>query len=210
MTTPTDFVAELRLLIDTVRRCDLDAPEVDVAALARGLAEARTQLEAHTVDGVPMQAGLTGIDAFFSEARPPGPPFDVNPADIFPYSPLIGPLNPISPPFRFWSDDDVVRGAGRFGTAYNGPPGGVHGGHIAALMDELLGTTGVIYDVGGFTGNLSVRYESLTPVNADLDCVARVEHQDGRKVTITGELLHDGTVCARGEGLFIRPRPADD
>jgi acyl-coenzyme A thioesterase PaaI-like protein len=207
VSTPTSLVRELRSLIEVVRTADLDAAAIDLEDLEGRLAEVRGRLEPHVIDEVRMQAGLHSADR---AGGTPGQLPDltgVAPEEFFPYSPIIGPLNPVAPGFRFWTDGEHLRGSGRFGSAHNGPPGGAHGGLVAALMDELLGVTGVMTGNHGFTGTLSIRYESLTPIDTDLDLHAWVERVDGRKSYIVGDIRVGDTVCARGEGVFIRPRP---
>lgn len=208
MTDQERLVDELRALIEVVRTSDLAEAATagaDLAGLTAAVAAVRSQLGAHVVDDVRMQAGLRAQDR---PGTAPGELPDltgVTPEGFFPYSPVIGPLNPIAPPFRFWMEGDEVRGEGRFGAAYNGPPGGVHGGLVAALMDEVLGVTGVMTGNHGFTGTLTIRYESLTPVDTDLRVRGWVDGAEGRKAFIAGELLVGDRLCARADGIFIRP-----
>lgn len=209
MTDQDRLVDELRALIEVVRTTDLDAASdtgVDLAAVTSAIAGARSELAEHVVDDIRMQAGLRAQD------RPGAAPGElpdltgVSPEDFFPYSPVIGRLNPIAPPFRFWVEGEELHGEGSFGAAYNGPPGGVHGGLVAALMDEVLGVTGVMTGNHGFTGTLTLRYESLTPVDTELRVRGWVDGAQGRKAFIAGELLAGDRLCARADGVFIRPR----
>lgn len=55
------------------------------------------------------------------------------------HSPLVGPLNPLAPPLHLQPHEDGVSATATFGAAYEGPPGCVHGGFIAASFDEVLG-----------------------------------------------------------------------
>ncbi|MEM7285520.1 MAG: PaaI family thioesterase [Actinomycetota bacterium] len=212
MTDHQALVDELRAMTEVVRTADVDQAAdagVDVAAMVGAIRLGRTALEDHVVDDVRMQAGLRAVDR---PGATPGTLPDltgITPEDFFPYSPVIGPLNPIAPPFRFWMEGDEVHGEGRFGAAFNGPPGGVHGGLVAALMDEVLGVTGVMTGNHGFTGTLSIRYESLTPVDTDLTVRGWVEGTEGRKAFISGEVCADGHVCARAHGVFIQPKVDD-
>lgn len=208
MAGPTELVAELRTLIEVVRTADFDVAErsgVSVAQLCDQLCEVTAALEPHVVDDVRMQASLR------SSAMAGGVPGQlpdlsgVTPREFFPYSPVIGELNPIAPPFLLWRDGDEVRGTGRFGSAFNGPPGGAHGGHVAAVIDELLGVTGVMSGNHGFTGTLEIRYESLTPLNTDLDLRGWVRGTEGRKTYICGEIRAGGRLCASAAGIFVRP-----
>ena len=208
MTDHAALVAELRALIETVRTTDLaeaEAAGVDLEAMAAALATHRRALAPHVVDDIRMQAGLRAADRPGADAGHLPELAGSDPQSFFPYSPVIGRLNPLAPPFRFWVEDDGLRGVGRFGSAYNGPPAGTHGGMVAALMDELLGVTGVVTGNHGFTGTLSIRYDALTPLHTDLDARGWVESTDGRKSFIAGELWAGDTRCVRADGVFIRP-----
>ena len=84
--------------------------------------------------------------------------------EFFPYSPIVGPLNPVAPPVEFQLIDREMLATHTFDAPYTGPPTAVHGGVIALVFDELLGSLGAMLDIGGFTGTLKVVYRSLTPL----------------------------------------------
>ncbi len=132
-----------------------------------------------------------------------------DPNAFFPYSPLIGARNPIAPPLVFRCEEGVVRADANFGPLYVGPPGSVHGGVVAAAFDELLGAANLVNRVGAFTGTLTVRYRSLTPLQQPLRLEGRVDRIEGRKVFASGTLHHAGRLTAEAEGVFIRPGPAE-
>ena len=207
MNPRTHLVAQLRALIETVRTADLEeaaSAGVDLGEIASQLQTLASQLLPHTVDAEPTQVGLRReIGRMnFDRARHIT---DGGILDIFPYSPIIGELNPVAPPLSFWRDGSTVRGSGRIPTSLNGPPASVHGGLVAAILDELLGMAAVVAGVGGFTGTLTVRYLRPTPIATDLDLRAQVESVDGRKVMVTGQIASEGQVCATAEATFIRP-----
>jgi hypothetical protein len=133
------------------------------------------------------------------------------PGDFVAFSPVSGRSNAIAPPVALTAvdgpDGHHIEGEVCFGPAYEGPPGHVHGGWIAAMFDELLGFA---QQEPGFTATLTVRYLRLTPLNRQLRLRARVEGVDGRKRTIRGRCELDGTVLAEAEGLFIAPRSGED
>ena len=53
---------------------------------------------------------------------------------------MIGLSNPLAPPIRVrQSGERSAEAHARFGAAYEGPPGCVHGGWVAAAFDEVLG-----------------------------------------------------------------------
>ena len=93
----------------------------------------------------------------FAEAANAG----ADPHAMFEHSPFIGRANPLAPPMlpargrRRASRVEV-----RFGSAYEGPPGCVHGGYIAGAFDELLGATQSLSGNPGMTARLTVNYRT--------------------------------------------------
>ncbi|MFK7895468.1 MAG: hypothetical protein AB8G23_06510 [Myxococcota bacterium] len=137
------------------------------------------------------------------------------PAEYFPYSPVIGQLNPVSPNIRFDFDPKAreMRATHSFDAPYCGPPASVHGGIVSLVFDELLGCLGAMSDIGGFTGTLKVIYRSLTPLHTPIHMHAWIDRQEGVKVFIKGTMHRDGregepeeVLCSEAEGIFIRPK----
>jgi acyl-coenzyme A thioesterase PaaI-like protein len=122
---------------------------------------------------------------------------------FFDHSPLIGLANPLSPPVVIRVEDDHIDGRVSFGAAYEGPPGCVHGGYIAAAFDEVLGSAQSLGGRPGMTGTLTIRYRSPTPLHTPLRFEARVTGVDGRKIFTTGRCFADDVLTAEAEGIFI-------
>lgn len=122
---------------------------------------------------------------------------------MFDQSPILGLANPVSPPVYLRVDGNVVRGTVIFGDAYEGPPGHVHGGFVAAAFDEALGMAQSLTGNPGMTGTLTVRYRRPTPLHRELSFFAQVDHVDGRKIFTNGTLHAGQTLCAEAEGIFI-------
>ncbi|MEM7142715.1 MAG: PaaI family thioesterase [Actinomycetota bacterium] len=216
--------AAIRDLIEVVRTSDLDAvDDAVIAAHTAAVAGVADTLRPHVVDEIRMQAALRydaldseagarmidvqdlSVDEYIAADRP-------NPETIFPYSPVVGARNPLSPPVRMWraagEDDDgaargELHGEAVLGDAYNGPPGSVHGGVIAQVFDELLGCLCVTKGIGGFTGTLTVIYRNTTPLNTPITLRAWHDRTEGRKVFAKGTMHHRDTLCAEAEGIFI-------
>lgn len=208
-----ELAQAVRDLIDVVRTADLVDADLDHAIAA--IRSVEGDLRPRVVAGLRMQAALR-LSEEFMERRDEERHFEVvdrEPADFFPYSPVIGERNPVSPPVHMWKehlapDSDAhgtfeIHGAATLGAPYNGPPGSVHGGVIAAVFDELLGSTAVVNEVAGFTGTLTVVYRSPTPLDEPLTMRAWIDRVEGRKTFAAGELHHAGTLCAEAEGIFI-------
>ncbi len=198
-----DLNTALRELIEVVRTADLEGTEL--ADPVASLEALTAQLRPHRVESVRMQAGLRQEQLM---AGPGAGREMTDPGEFFPYSPVVGVLNPIAPPVRFQRVDGErgyeIHGEGELGAPYNGPPGSVHGGVIAAVFDELLGCVCVANGLGGFTGTLTVIYRSLTPLEAPLTLRGWHDRSEGRKIFAKGTLHHGDTLCAEAEGIFIR------
>jgi hypothetical protein len=137
---------------------------------------------------------------------------DTDPRDLFPTSPVIGVANPIAPPAEVWAvegenGEREIRGRVTFDYPYEGPPTCVHGGVIAELFDELLGSANIITDHAGMTGTLTIRYRKPTPLLAPLDLVARHTGTERRKSFAWAGIYHDGELTAEADGIFIGMEP---
>lgn len=220
MPTPAeDLNAALRDLIDVVRTADLDAAGAStVEAQAAEITAIADALRPHVVDGLRMQAALRWdmldsdsgarmIDVQDLTPEEYAAPDRPDPEEIFPYSPVVGSLNPLSPPVRLWravgETGGELHGEAVLGAAYNGPPGSVHGGVIAEVFDEMLGCLCVTKGIGGFTGTLTVVYRSTTPIDTPIRLRAWHDRTEGRKVFAKGTIHHGDTLCAEAEGIFI-------
>ena len=181
-------VAEsVRALIDTLMRNDGAAPEALTAA-------------AEVVDRVTASLG--------GDRRADGAGYRPRSHDDYlPRSPVVGDASPLSPRLDWEVVDGRVFATGRFGAAYEGPPGYVHGGMVALAFDEVLGIVNIANDNPGMTGTLKVRYRRPTPLFTDVRFEAWVEQVDGRRIRSLAELWAGDTLCAEADGLFIQPRP---
>ena len=126
---------------------------------------------------------------------------DVNP--FFDHSPLIGRANPLAPPIEMELGTDLVTGRVTFGSVYEGPPGCVHGGFVAAAFDEVLGSAQSFSGSPGMTARLIVNYRRPTPLHTPLVIEGRFDRKERRKVFTSGRILVDGEVTAEAEGLFV-------
>jgi len=118
--------------------------------------------------------------------------------------PLVGLSNPVAPPLELRIDVEarVVRGRGRFGSAYEGAPGILHGGFLAAAFDEILGMATVFSGGPGMTRELSVRYLRPTPIDVDLEFEGRFDRAEGRRIFVSSEVVAAGVRTALASGVF--------
>lgn len=105
-------------------------------------------------------------------------------------------------------EDDVLRGRVRFGRFHLGGNGAAHGGTVPLLFDDVLGRFANLRGRSvARTAYLHVDYRHITPVERDLDLVARFVREEGRKRWVTGVIRDGETVCAEAEGLFVQLNP---
>jgi Thioesterase superfamily len=120
---------------------------------------------------------------------------------------VIGLRNAIAPPLTIHHDDDATRCWSEFtlNSAYEGPPGLVHGGVCALVLDHVLGeaaSAGLTKPL--FTGTLTVRFVRGTPLGR-LRAEAAVERTEGVKSFVSGHLSDGEGITVEAEGIFIKP-----
>jgi acyl-coenzyme A thioesterase PaaI-like protein len=120
---------------------------------------------------------------------------------------VIGLRNPVAPPLHVErSPDGKAWSSFRLGPQYEGPPGLVHGGVSALLLDQLCGEAAAAGGAPGMTGRLTLTYRRPTPLG-DLSAEAWIDGVEGYKTTVRGHLKDaDGNPTVEAEGLFILPR----
>ena len=92
-----------------------------------------------------------------------------------------------------------------FGKKAMGPPGHVHGGAIAAVLDEALGAAAWMNGLYSMTARLQIDYMAALPIDTPVFVEAWVEKQEGKKVTLNGCLKNtDGKVFSKTSSLFIK------
>jgi acyl-coenzyme A thioesterase PaaI-like protein len=120
---------------------------------------------------------------------------------------MIGPRNPSAPPLVIHHESDgLVWTEFVLGAAYEGPPGHVHGGVSAMILDHVLGATAHQPGRPAYTGTLTQRYHRRTQLNVALRCEAWVENREGVKTFAAGQISDAAGVTVSAEGIFIHPR----
>ena len=120
---------------------------------------------------------------------------------------VIGRRNPVAPPLVIHEGaDGAVHTDFVLGAAYEGPPGHVHGGVCALVLDHVLGATAHQPGKPAYTGTLTLRYLRGTPLGAPLCAQAHVDRIDGTKTFAVGHIADAGGVTVQAEGVFIHPR----
>jgi acyl-coenzyme A thioesterase PaaI-like protein len=191
---PTDNQLAKHALADQLRALIGDVLLLDSgAASAADLAEAEQLLATARkhVGGLPRVSSLFASEQDFS---------------MFERSPFSGRSNALASPLQVDFVGEELRAHATYGDAYEGPPGSVHGGHVMAAFDELLGVAQAASGQAGFTGTLTVRMVARTPLNTRIDFEAGAGTVSGRKVTAWGRSYCAGVLLAEASGIFVVPK----
>jgi acyl-coenzyme A thioesterase PaaI-like protein len=182
----------MRLVIE--RLVPSNAPEDELRAAADGLERYAERLQEHPrlkrALGHAESANAGDVGAFFDQ------------------SPMIGLANPLAPPITVAKSGPRSAVASvSFGSAYEGAPGSVHGGFVAAAFDEVLGFVQSLGGNPGFTGTLTVRYLSPTPLHTELRFEGEILRIEGRKTFTRASVRAADLLCAEAEAIFVSARP---
>jgi acyl-coenzyme A thioesterase PaaI-like protein len=91
-----------------------------------------------------------------------------------------------------------------FGSKTMGPPGHVHGGAMAATLDEAMGAAAWMNDHKCVAATITIDFVAMLPIETETIVEAGIERVDGRKVHLRGSIKNpSGQVVAEGSGLFI-------
>ena len=115
-----------------------------------------------------------------------------------------GRSHPCSPELLWQEAPNRITGTVRFSQAFEGPPGHVHGGWVAGVLDHLMGMTHVRTGYPGMTGGLSVRYLKPTPLNQVIEVSAEAMELDEKRTEVKAAMRYGDTITAKAEATFVR------
>lgn len=121
---------------------------------------------------------------------------------------VVGLRNAVAPPLTIVQDREEGSASSEFflNGLYEGPPGMVHGGVVALVLDQIFGEAAAAGGTPGMTGTLTLRYRKPTRLGR-LSAKAWVHSTADIKTIVKGEMRDcDGEVTVEAEGLFILPR----
>ena len=186
-------------------------PADKVTALAVAIEQLASEFAAIEA---PERARGFGVAAEADSAAGSG--FDYGSGNSLSYRPISGNCNALALPAKYYKCRDeqghaYLKGKVTFGPAFEGPPKLVHGGYIAAYMDEVFGIALSHSDlyVPAMTGTLKTIYRMPVPLETELTYEARVTGEERRKVFMHCTLKDaSGMLYAEGEAIFLKIDPA--
>ena len=119
-------------------------------------------------------------------------------------NPVGGVENVVAPPVRVLAHPDgTVSTTVTLGIPYQGPPGCVHGGMSAMILDHLFGNANHWLGRTGMTAHYEIDYRRPTPLLQPLEMKAWIDEIDGRKTWLRATIEHEGQLCVEAKALFI-------
>ena len=169
-------------------------------------ATVRTQADDDLVAQARTAIGAVTQSLLSQRTRPPGVSYRIDGRPLPLGNAATGQCNPIAPPLVVQHDND-----GRcwsefvLGAPYEGPPGLVHGGVSALVLDHMLGeaaSQGLTKPL--FTGTITIKYLRGTPLGP-LRSEAWIDRTEGVKAYARGQLSDAAGVTVEADGVFIMP-----
>jgi len=170
------------------------APDSDFRACTNQIDNLAAQLELHP-------ARQRNRPRFIDQMSGTGD--DTRWSNAFVDSPFCGDINAVAPPMTITRDGREAVGRVTCPRPYQGAPARVHGGVVAGLVDDVMGSVLGIEKVLAFTGELTVRYESGCPTDMPLEFRAWTTGQAGRKIFMTCEGHSELGLFVTGTATFI-------
>lgn len=90
-----------------------------------------------------------------------------------------------------------------FRAEHQAAPGLVHGGLVAAALDEACGLLATWFRFPSVTARLAIRYLAPVHINQPLDISAELRRERGRRLDVHGELRDGDSLLAESEVSFI-------
>jgi acyl-coenzyme A thioesterase PaaI-like protein len=91
-----------------------------------------------------------------------------------------------------------------FGAKTMGPPGHVHGGAMAATLDEAMGAAAWMNNYQSVAATITISFLAMLPIETETIVEAQIDRVDGRKVHLRSSLKDpSGRTVAEGTGLFV-------
>jgi len=90
-----------------------------------------------------------------------------------------------------------------FGRETQGPPGHVHGGAMAAVLDEAMGCACWMNGYRTVAAKISVSFLEMLKLETETTVESRIESVEGRKVYLRATLMDGQRRVAESDGLFI-------
>jgi acyl-coenzyme A thioesterase PaaI-like protein len=120
---------------------------------------------------------------------------------------VCGPHNPHGLHLHFDFVDGVVRGTFTTAEWQGGWQGVIHGGVLAALLDEAMAYTLFFNGERGVTARMELRYRAAVHALETIDVTANVVRETSRIADIEAQISRDESVVVQASARFMKLGP---
>jgi acyl-coenzyme A thioesterase PaaI-like protein len=124
-------------------------------------------------------------------------------AVVFETHPILGPSSPIAPPVVVVETDQGAAATATYDHRFEGVPGCVQGGFLAAAFDVVLGRSAARAGQPAVTGTLTVRYRRPTPLHTELRFEGQLDRVVDRQLFCSARVFAGDEVTAEAEAVFV-------
>lgn len=91
-----------------------------------------------------------------------------------------------------------------FGKNTMGPPGHVHGGAMAATLDEAMGAAAWMNEFQCVAATIKINFLAMLPLETETTVEAHIDRVEGRKIHLRATIADPaGKIFAESTGLFV-------
>ncbi|MFN0028115.1 MAG: PaaI family thioesterase [Acidimicrobiales bacterium] len=183
-----------------ISRADAEAVEQAIHQLSERLAAApeRSKHEEH--------ANSSRYEAFVRHGMP-APTADGDTIEFDRASIVGGAASPFGTGATHHRQGDEAITTVTFGPAFEGPPGRVHGGVVAMVVDEATATVMPMSGRFAFTGSVSLKLVGPAPLGVPLRFRSRLVGEEGRKLFVRCVGEGPEGVFVEADAIYIQVDP---
>lgn len=85
-----------------------------------------------------------------------------------------------------------------------GPKAHSHGGFLATILDETMGSACWYNGLPVLAANLTVRYRKSVPLDGEYTCTAKIDRLETRRAMVSAKIMRGETVYCEATGVFVR------
>lgn len=85
-----------------------------------------------------------------------------------------------------------------------GPKAHSHGGFLATILDETMGSACWYNGLPVLAANLTVRYRKSVPLDGEYTCAAQIDRLETRRAMVSAQIKQGDKVYCEATGVFVR------
>jgi len=116
---------------------------------------------------------------------------------------ICGEKNPIGLKLQFTCQNDIASAKLALPSHFEGYDGIIHGGIVAALLDEAMAKAILFQELKGVTININIDYKNALPPETEFVVEGKITAIDRRVIITEAKLFSENKVYAAATGKFF-------